>query len=102
VALALFHEIGVEQIAERILALTGTLIEDLQRRGLRVVSNLKREHRSGIVIVEAANPEASYEALKAAGVMAAIRGAGVRLAPHFYNSEEDVLRVGEALEKAES
>jgi selenocysteine lyase/cysteine desulfurase len=98
-ALDLIHEIGIEVIAERILALTHTLIEDLQQRGLRVVSSMQPEQRSGIVVFEVPEPQAAYEKLMAAKVMTALRGVGVRVSPHFYNNETDMLRVGEVLGK---
>lgn len=96
-ALGLLLEVGPAQIAERVLGLTDTLIEDLQGRGYRILSNLTPERRSGIVIVEVPEPQAAYERLLAANVVTSVRGAGLRVAPHFYNSEEDVLRVGEVL-----
>jgi selenocysteine lyase/cysteine desulfurase len=95
--LELLLEIGPERIAERVLGITGVLIEDLQARGYRIVSNLQPQHRSGIVIVDVPNPQAAYERLLAANVVTSVRGGGLRVAPHFYNSEEDVLRVGEVL-----
>lgn len=95
--LGLLLEIGVEHIAERVLQVTGVLIEDLQARGYRILSNLALEHRSGIVIVEVPDPQAAYDRLLAANVITSVRGAGLRVAPHFYNSDADVLRVGEVL-----
>jgi cysteine desulfurase / selenocysteine lyase len=96
-ALGLLLEVGSTLIAEHILALTDTLIEDLHERGYKVLSNLEQQHRSGIVIVEVDDPQAAYERLLAANVLTSVRGQGLRVSPHFYNSEEDVLRVGEVL-----
>jgi selenocysteine lyase/cysteine desulfurase len=97
-AMGLIQEAGPAHIAERVLALTDTLIAGLQRRGCRIHSNLDPAHRSGIVIVEVADPPATYERLLAAGVVTSPRGAGLRIAPHFYNTEEEVLRVGAVLD----
>ena len=97
-AMGLIQEAGPAHIAERVLALTDTLIAGLQRRGYRVHSNLDPAHRSGIVIVEVADPPATYERLLAAGVVTSPRGAGLRIAPHFYNTEDEVLRVGAVLD----
>lgn len=95
--LGLLLEVGIPPISERILSVTGTLIGDMQERGYRVLSNLEPAHRSGIVIVEVDDPQAAYEKLLAANVVTSVRGAGLRFAPHFYNTDEDVLRVGEVL-----
>lgn len=96
-ALGMLLEVGSDATSARILALTDTLIADLQARGFGIRSNLQREHRSGIVIVDVPDPQAAYERLLAAGVITSPRGGGLRVAPHFYNSDEDVQRVGEAL-----
>jgi cysteine desulfurase/selenocysteine lyase len=94
--LTLLQEIGIEQIGERVLALAGVAIDDLQEHGYRV-SVPAPEHRSGIVIVEVDDPEETNARLNVAGIIAMPRGKGVRLAPHFYNTEEEILRVGGVL-----
>ncbi len=96
-SLALLHEAGINHIGEHVLALTDTLIDDLEARGYRILSNQEPAHRSGIVIVEVPDPQAAYERLLAANVVTSVRGAGLRIAPHFYNNEADVLCVGEVL-----
>ncbi len=96
-SVGLLLEVGVDTIQARILTLTDTLVGDLERRGYHVLLNRAPEHRSGIVVVDVPDPQASYERLLAAGVVTSVRGAGLRLSPHFYNSEDDVLRVGEVL-----
>jgi hypothetical protein len=63
--------------------LTDVLIGDLRERGYTIRSNLSPAHRSGIVVV------------------GAVRGAGLRFSPHFYNNEADILRVGEVLGNAQ-
>jgi selenocysteine lyase/cysteine desulfurase len=92
--------VGSETTSARILSLTDTLIADLRERGFGVLSNLQREYRSGIVIVDVPDAQAAYERLLAADVVTSPRGGGLRVAPHFYNSAEDVLRVGEVLGSA--
>jgi cysteine desulfurase / selenocysteine lyase len=96
--LRLLLEVGQERIAERVLEVTGVLIEDLQARGYRILSNLQQQHRSGIVIVDVPDLQAAHARLLEAQVVTSIRGAGLRIAPHFYNSDADVLRVGEVLD----
>jgi len=96
-AMGLLLEVGIDRNAARILELTTTLIEDLQQRGYQILSNLDQQHRSGIVIVAHPDPEAAYTQLLAANVVTSVRGVGLRIAPHFYNTQDDVLRVGEVL-----
>ena len=99
-SLGLLQEVGIARISGRVLALTDTLIADLCARGYRVLSNLDPARRSGIVVVEVPEPQQAYEKLLAAGVVTSIRGAGLRISPHFYNTEADVCRVGEVLDAA--
>jgi selenocysteine lyase/cysteine desulfurase len=51
------------------------------------------------VIVEVNDPAAVCARLQEAGIICIPRGKGVRIAAHFYNTEEEVLRVGEILGK---
>jgi selenocysteine lyase/cysteine desulfurase len=98
-SVALIQEVGIEQIAERVLMLAGLAIGDLQERGYRLSADTAPEHRSGIVIVEVNDPAAVCARLQEAGIICIPRGKGVRIAAHFYNTEEEVLRVGEILGK---
>jgi selenocysteine lyase/cysteine desulfurase len=95
-SISLIQEVGVEAIAERVLMLAGVAIGALQERGLRV-STPDLAHRSGIVIVEVDNPEATVARLKAENIITIQRGKGIRIAPHFYNTEEEIMRAVELL-----
>lgn len=96
-SLEMIQEAGIEHVAERVLMLAGVAIGDLQERGFTLSASTAPEHRSGIVIPEVANPVAACAKLEAAGIICIPRGRGVRIAPHFYNTEEEVLRVGKVL-----
>ncbi|MGH2411801.1 MAG: aminotransferase class V-fold PLP-dependent enzyme, partial [Chloroflexota bacterium] len=97
-ALGLILEAGPARIGERVLALTDLFIADLRDRGYQVRSNLDPAHRSGIVIVDVPDPEAARLKLLAAGIITSVRGGGLRVSPHFYNREEELLRVGAVLD----
>jgi cysteine desulfurase / selenocysteine lyase len=96
-SVGLLQEIGIDQIAERVLMLAGVAIGDLQERGYRISADTSPEHRSGIVIVEVADPIATCARLQAAGIICIPRGKGFRIAPHFYNTEQEIQRIGEVL-----
>jgi selenocysteine lyase/cysteine desulfurase len=53
--------------------------------------------RSAILAVPVKDERTAVDALAAAGVKAAVMDGHVRLAPHFYNTSEDVHRAAEAL-----
>ncbi|GAB4201071.1 MAG: aminotransferase class V-fold PLP-dependent enzyme [Roseiflexaceae bacterium] len=98
-SLALIQEAGIAPVGERVLALAGVAIGDLQERGYRLACSTAPEHRSGIVIVEVAEPERTATRLAEAGIICVPRGRGVRIAAHFYNTEAEVLRVGTELDR---
>ncbi len=98
-SLALIQEAGIEQVGERVLALASAAIGDLQERGYRLACSTAPERRSGIVIVEVADPEKTAARLAEVGIITVPRGRGVRIAAHFYNTEAEVLRVGAELDR---
>jgi selenocysteine lyase/cysteine desulfurase len=97
-SLGLIEEVGIERIAHKIGTLVDALINDLSERGYRFGASTAPEHRSGIVVAEVADPLAVCARLDEAGIVATPRGSGVRFAPHFYNSLEEIMRVGEVLD----
>jgi selenocysteine lyase/cysteine desulfurase len=96
-SLALLQEIGIERVAERVLMLAGVAIGDLQERGFTLSASAAPEHRSGIVIPLVPDPAAASAKLEAEGIICIPRGRGIRIAPHFYNTEDEILRVGALL-----
>jgi selenocysteine lyase/cysteine desulfurase len=100
-ALGLLHEVGIARISRRVLHLVETLIADLTGRGYELVASTAPEHRSGIVVVSVPYAEAVNTRLNEQGIIVTARGSGVRIAPHFYNTVEEVLRVGKALDAAQ-
>lgn len=97
--LDLLHRVGIENIEARVLSLTDQLCAGLEENGYRVLSSRARGERSGIVVFHHSriDTESIFRKLTGARVVCAIRGGGVRLSPHFYNTEEEVDRVLEAI-----
>jgi kynureninase len=85
--------IGVAAIRERSLALTRRIITAAQAAGYRLNTPLDDHERGGSVIIDVANGGAVADQLIARGVIVDYRpGAGIRMAPHFYNTEEEIDR----------
>lgn len=99
-AVKMLQEVGIEQIERQINTLVAALIDDLRERGYQLAADTAPEHRSGIVVALVDNPNTVAHRLNEAGIVVTPRGAGVRIAPHFYNTLDEVLRVGEALDAA--
>lgn len=101
-SLELLLEIGVEKIQERVLGLTDKIVEGLQERGFAVRSPRGTGEKSGIVSFKPKKQaEAVHAALMKKGVASAARDGGLRVSPHFYNSEEEIDRFFVLLEEAD-
>jgi kynureninase len=84
-------EIGVPAIRERSLKLTRRLIEAARANGWRVNTPEADDERGGSVVLDVPEGERVTDSLLARQVIVDFRpNAGIRLAPHFYNTEEDI------------
>ena len=83
-------EIGVERIRERSLGLTRTLIDAADVENLEVRTPREDAHRAGTVTLWHPAAERLSQQLLERDVLCDFRpDAGIRLAPHFYNSVEE-------------
>ena len=97
----LLLEIGIPAITRRILALTDRLAAGLPA-GLVVHSSLAPAHRSGILSIgtgDLARDDRLTAELVAGGVIVARRGGGIRVSPHWHNTEAEIDRLVEALSR---
>jgi kynureninase len=92
------NEVGVSAIREKSKRQTALLIDLADASGYAVVSPRDAEQRGGTVTV---NPPHAYEVsreLIARNIIIDYRqGAGIRIAPHFYNSDEEVQTTMQAI-----
>ena len=98
-SLDLLLEVGIEAIQERLRVLTDRLVDGLRGAGYRVLSPRGESEWSGIVTFDSPVHDTAdlHRALRGRKIIGARRGGGIRISPHFYNTEEEVLRVVEAL-----
>jgi selenocysteine lyase/cysteine desulfurase len=100
-AVRLLLDVGIEAIERWALHLTELLIQDLERLGYRIASNLAPERRGAIVSFRVpGDVDRVYEQLTAADIVISKRENLIRVSPHCYNTEDEILRVGEALDHA--
>ena len=101
-SLEMLLDFGPAAIEARVLALTGRLGAGLAAAGLTVFSPWGDGERSGIVsVIHPRRTAAELAAgLEEQGVRVAHRAGRLRIAPHFYNSEEEIDRVVAALAAA--
>jgi kynureninase len=85
------EEVGVGSIRERSLELTTLLIELLDEAGFPVGSPRDSARRGGTVCVKPPDSKRVNRGLEERGVICDWRpDVGLRLGPHFYNSEDDL------------
>jgi len=81
----------VPAIRERSLALTRRIIDGAIAAGYRLNTPLDDRERGGSVIIDVPDAAAVADQLIARGVIVDYRpGAGIRMAPHFYNTEQEI------------
>jgi kynureninase len=92
-------EIGVAAIRQKSLRLTRRLMDRARASGYRLNTPDADEERGGAVIVDVPNGEAVAQELLRQQVIIDYRpGAGIRMAPHFYNTEADIDRAMDVLD----
>ena len=102
-SLGLIAELGIDTIAAHGRALADLAYEGLRHHpDLRVVSPTDSARRSAIVVFTSGSPERDAhlaQTLAAQQIIVALRPLGVRISPHFYNTEADVATLLDALKK---
>jgi kynureninase len=90
--------IGVSAIREKSLRLTRRLMEHAGRAGYRVNTPSIDAERAGAVIVDVPNGQGVAQELLRRNIIVDYRpGAGIRMAPHFYNTEKEIDRAMDTL-----
>jgi len=92
-ALGMLAEVGMKRVENSILGLTGRLLDYLRDSPYKIRSSLAARHRSGIISFTGKRDNALMEALKHEKIIVSYREGGVRVSPHFYNSDEEVDRL---------
>lgn len=101
----LVNQIGIEAIEEHIQALVERLLAGLQALGIRIVSPLEREQRSGIVSFRVyRDPHRDWDLVRelssrkiAVSMRYTSRVGGIRASIHYFNNENDIDRLVSAL-----
>ena len=71
----------------------------MSRIGRRIVTPLKPEHRSGIICFKDPCPSRTVAKLDRAGISVSGRYGAVRVSPHCYNTNEEIEKFLEVMEK---
>lgn len=98
----LLLETGIERIHAHVTALQDPLVAWLTGRDdATLVSDINPSRRSGVFAFRVGNTGKAFAALHHAGIGCVPREGAIRLAPHLYNTADDVERVMDVLETTE-
>ncbi|MGD2109589.1 MAG: aminotransferase class V-fold PLP-dependent enzyme [Phycisphaerae bacterium] len=101
-ALEMALDIGIENIAERVIAITDRLIAGLRDKGYRVVSSRQPTEASGIVAFfsDLHDPQEIQRHLESEHrIVIAVRNGRLRSSPHCYNSDREIDQLIDCLPK---
>ncbi len=93
-------EQGIDNIRQHILSLQEPILQWAAARDVEIVSDLTPERRSGILCIRPHDAVAAHVALMEADVVCAFRENSIRLAPHYYNTRDEINRVLAVLDAA--
>jgi kynureninase len=89
-ALEILNKVGIAAIREKSMRMTARLIDGAKSRGWRVNTPDKPEERAGTVSVDCPHAYEVCRELISREILVDFRPkAGVRLSPHFYNTEDE-------------
>lgn len=92
-SLKLLSEVGIRNIQSHNQALLDLLIEHLKKKGYHIASSLDPAHRSCILSFSGKNTEALFKKLRKHNIITSLREGSIRVAPHFYNTVNEMERL---------
>ncbi|MEM0058595.1 MAG: aminotransferase class V-fold PLP-dependent enzyme [Candidatus Bathyarchaeia archaeon] len=101
-AMKMLLNFGIENVERRVLKLTDYLIEMAKALGLGLQTPEEPQHRSGIVNFKIDKPKEVADQLKHNNIVVSARAHGIRVSPHFYNTEAEIDRLVEEVKKCKS
>ena len=100
--LEIIHDVGLRNIQKRNLKLTQQIVEELHPDGLRWKTPLELQYRSPTMTFTSPNMDEVYQHLNERNIVTAPRWGGLRVSPNFYNTEDEITELCEAVNKLSS
>jgi selenocysteine lyase/cysteine desulfurase len=88
--LGLLEEVGTQAVEQRVLALSGRMVNGLKEMGISPLTPEGEAERAGIVAFESPRYDEIGQALQERGIYAWTREGRVRAAAHIYNTEKEI------------
>jgi len=90
-AINLLQNTGLENVQSRILSLIELLRNGLEGKDtFKIRSSMNEKSRSGILNLACQNPDSIAKRLLKHGIIISVREGGLRISPHFYNTEGEI------------
>jgi len=93
--------LGIENVEDRILRLTDHLIESVKDLGMTLQTAEEKQNRSGIVNFKTNRPQELAKRLREKRIIVSPRTHGLRVSPHFYNTEEEIDELIDEIKRSE-
>ncbi len=92
-SLKLLSEVGIRNIQSHNQALLDLLIEQLKKKDYHLTSPLEPDHRSCILSFSGKDTEGLFKKLRKHSIITSLREGSIRVAPHFYNTADEMERL---------
>ncbi len=101
-AMKMLLDVGTERIKTSIAKLTDHVIDSAKDLGLKLQTPEEKSCRSGIVNFKVSKPLKLVERLRKKKIVVSARAQGIRVSPHYYNTEEEIDKLMDEVKKAEA
>jgi selenocysteine lyase/cysteine desulfurase len=98
--ISLLNQIGIKPIEEYLNHLSDVCIETAQKHQLEIASPLDIERKGSNTAIRVQNASYLEQHLKSQHIIVAARNDVLRIAPHFYNTEDEIVQTVEAIAHA--
>jgi selenocysteine lyase/cysteine desulfurase len=97
-SLRLLSEVGIRNIQAHNQGLLDLLIEHLKKRDYSIESSLDDDHRSCILSFSGRDTQGLFKKLRKHNIITSLREGTIRVAPHFYNTADEIERLIQLLD----
>jgi cysteine desulfurase/selenocysteine lyase len=99
-AVELLLEVGIQKIEEQVHGLGDVIIRSAEERGYSVLTPKTRRERGGNITMAGNFDLAKVkEELQKKRIMVNVRGGGLRISPHFYNTAGEIAALFKAIDQ---
>lgn len=98
--LSIIQRTSLKSIEARISDLTGSIVSRALNAGYTLSTPQEPKRRGAMVAIKSTDEHALVSELGEHDIIASCRDGNLRLSPHFYNTEDDIVKVFDVLSKS--